>query len=89
MDEILYYFYNHGVLLLLSLAIVKIIIIFLYKGVDFWYLVDNFFSIYAELGMADFPRRRLFRLIHNIITIIFYSVCLCWAAIVMVVRLSK
>ncbi|MCE3281552.1 MAG: hypothetical protein K0Q66_289 [Chitinophagaceae bacterium] len=89
MDDVIFYFYHNGIFLLLTLATVKIIIILLYKGLDFWYVVDNFFTVYAELGVAAFPRRRLFRMVHNILTISFFAVLVFWVAIVGVVRLSK
>jgi hypothetical protein len=89
MDDVVYYLYENGFYLLAALAVIKVIVIMLYKGFDFGYLFENFLLIYTDPGVGATPERIRFRRIHNIVTIIFYVVLLAWVAIVAVVKLVR
>jgi hypothetical protein len=87
MDDIVYYLYANGFNVLAIIAVVKLLVILLYKGFDVGYMFENFLVIYTDPGVGATPERIRFRRIHNIITIIFYAVLLSWIAIVAVVKL--
>ncbi|HEX6916086.1 MAG TPA: hypothetical protein VF145_12645 [Chitinophagaceae bacterium] len=89
MDDIIYYFYQNGFYVVAALAVVKMIIIFLYKGLDFGYMFENFLIIYSDTGIGATPQRVRFRRIHNIATAVFYLALVIWLAIVGVVHLAR
>lgn len=89
MDDIVFYLYNNGVYLVIALAVIKLIILMLYKGFDIAYMIENFLLIYPDPAAGSTPERTAFRKIHNIFTFIFYAVALAWLAILMVVKLVK
>jgi hypothetical protein len=89
MDDVIYFLYQNGMYLIAAIAVVKMIIIILYKGLDIPYLFENFLIIYTDHGIGATPERIRFRKIHNIVTIIFYAVVIAWLAIVAVVRLVR
>jgi hypothetical protein len=89
MDDIIYFFYENGLYLLIGLAVVKSLLIFFYKGIDIAYLFENFLLIYSDNGIEPNLRRKRFRTIHNIVTVIFYLVLIVWAAITGVVKFAR
>jgi hypothetical protein len=89
MDDFVYFFYAYGYYFLIGLAIVKSVLIILYKGLDIGYLFENFLVVYSDQGLEPNPRRKRFRLIHNIITIIFYFVLIVWVSIMGVVKFAR
>jgi hypothetical protein len=89
MDDIIYYLYANGFYLLAAIAVVKLLVIILYKGFDIGYMFENFLMIYTDPGVGATPERIRFRRIHNVVTIIFYAVLLAWIAIVIIVKLVR
>lgn len=89
MDDVVYYLYSNGFYLVAALAVLKVIVIILYKGFDLGYIFENFLIIYTDPGVGATPERIRFRRIHNLITIIFYAILLAWFAIVAVVKLVR
>lgn len=86
MDDIIYYFYKHGFTFVLLLAVIKTVLIFIYRGFDLAYLFENFLQVYSDNGLEPNEKRKRFRLIHNVLTIAFYVVLVTWLAITFVVR---
>lgn len=89
MDEVIYFVSENGLYLLLAIALVKIVVIMLYKGLDVGYVLENFLIIYTSSGIEYNPARHRFRLVHNILTIIFYFVVLAWLTIGAVLSVTK
>jgi len=86
MDDIIYFFYEHGLKFVIALIVLKSLLIFYYKGLDLAYLFENFLVIYSDHGLEPNPRRKKFRLLHNFLTIVFYILALAWLAITFVVK---
>jgi hypothetical protein len=89
MDDVISYLYENGFYLLAALAVIKALVIILYKGFDFGYLFENFLLIYTDPGVGATPERIRFRRIHNIVTVIFYAVLLAWITIMVIVKLVR
>ncbi len=89
MDDIIYFFYQNGLYLLIGLVLVKVLLIFIYKGLDIAYLFENFLVIYSDNGIEPNLKRKKFRTIHNIVTVGFYIVLVLWAAITGIVKFAK
>ena len=89
MDDVIYYLYQNGIYLIAVLAVIKIIIIILYKGFDIAYIIENFLLVYNDHGIGATPQRVRFRRIHNIVTIVFYFVLLAWLSVLAVVKLVR
>jgi hypothetical protein len=81
MDELVYLISEKGIYIVLFLAILKVIIIVNYRGFNVEYISTNFFSIYSDTDMEADLKRKKFRKIHNIVTILFYLFIILWAAI--------
>jgi hypothetical protein len=89
MDDVIYYLYHNGIYILAVLAVIKIIVILLYKGFDLGYVIENFLLIYTDPGINPTTERMRFRMVHNIVTIVFYVVLVAWFAIIAVVKLVR
>jgi hypothetical protein len=89
MDDFIYFFYAYGYYFFIGLAIVKVILIILYKGLDIGYLFENFLVIYSDSGIEPSLRRQRFRRIHNIFTVAFYFVLIIWLSIMGVVKFAR
>jgi hypothetical protein len=89
MDESIYFFYAYGYYFFIALAIVKVILIILYKGLDIGYLFENFLVIYSDYGIEPNERRKRFRNVHNVITVAFYFVVIIWLSIIGVVKFAQ
>jgi len=89
MDDLIYFFYENGLYLLIGLAAIKVLLIFIYKGIDIAYLFENFLVIYSDHGIEPNLKRKRFRAIHNIVTVVFYIVLLLWTAVTGVVKFAK
>lgn len=89
MDDIIYFFIENGLYLILGLGIIKVLLIFIYKGIDIAYLFENFLMIYTDHGIEPNIRRKRFRNIHNVITVIFYLILITWGAITAVVKFAR
>ena len=86
MDTFISFFYQKGFYLVAGLAVLKILLIFLYRGLDIAYLFENFLVIYTYPGLEANERRKQFRFIHNIVTVAFYFALIVWLAIYGVVK---
>lgn len=89
MDDVIYWFNQHALTVLLVIAIIKIIVILLYKGPDFIYVLENFLIVYTTLGIEYNPSRKRFRVVHNVLTIGFYFVALAWLTVGAVLSVTK
>jgi hypothetical protein len=89
MDDFIYFFYEYGYYFFIGLAILKVILILLYKGFDIGYLFENFLMVYADHGIEPNLRRKRFRRIHNVLTVVFYFVLIIWLSIMGVVKFAR
>jgi hypothetical protein len=89
MDAFIDFIYRNGIYLVVFLAAVKAIIIFIYRGLDIAYLFENFLVVYSSPGIEPNLKRKKFRTIHNILTVVFYFALILWVAITGVVKYAQ
>ena len=68
----------------IGIGLYKILHIVLYKGFQPGYLVNTYFTIFSGVEITDtknYRQRYRFRKVHNLLTVIFYSLLILWCII--------